>query len=291
MLIPHSPFKMRLKVLRSLNTMKISKNHKQRRNPKSLMSRNNNQKQFIMRKLFVFFVLLSCVEIVQAQRQISVTGGVKMIGSEQKLMTLWYVDESPSRDNIYTNVDPVGKYNVDLSVRFRDVSGVSDFNLFADIQGYIGSVLGLALNAGYVYGGNGQRKVKLEPELAGSLGFSRLGMGEIVNNDVYIAVNQTQFADNTDVFVAVNNIYLGVKPGLSLSTELGNGKKIGFRANYQLSLKFGRLGFSGTGQDGNPASDSESLSAENVGFYADGVKTTKVPFNPDGLEFKLFYTF
>jgi hypothetical protein len=244
-----------------------------------------------MKKLFIFLTLLFFVLTTKAQKEISITGGMKMIGSEQKLMTLWYIDESPSMDNIYANVDPVGKYNIDLSVRFQETSGVSDYHLFGDIQGYIGSVLGLALNVGYVYSGNGQGKVKLEPELAGSLGFSRRGIGEIQNNSVYIKVNQTQFADNTNVFVAVNNIYFGVKPGLGISTKLGNGNKIGIRANYQLSVKVGRLGFSGTGQDGNPASDAESLSATNVGFYVDGVKTTKVPFNPDGLEFKLFYTF
>lgn len=244
-----------------------------------------------MKRLLVLLILLSCVSIIKAQKEFSITGGVKMIGSEQKMMTLWYIDNSPSGDNMYTNVDPVGKYNIDLSVRLRDVSKATDFQLFGDIQGYIGSVLGLALNVGYLYSGFGQHNVKLEPELAGSLGFSRRGIGDMINNDLYIVVNETQFADHTNVFVSVNNIYLGLKPGLSLSTELGNGNRIGIRANYQLSLKFGRLGFSGTGQDGNPASASESLSADNVGFYVDGVKTTKVPFNPDGLEFKLFYTF
>jgi hypothetical protein len=256
------------------------------------MSRKlKNQKTIIMKKLFVIQLLLFFVLTIAAQKEISITGGVKMIGSEQKLMTLWYVDESPSGDNMYANVDPVGKYNFDLSVRFQETSKMTNFHLFGDIQGYIGSVLGLALNVGYLYSGNSRGKVKLEPELAGSLGFSRRGIGEIQNNDIYIQVNQTQFADNTNVFVAVNNIYFGVKPGLSISTDLNNGHKIGFRANYQLSVKVGRLGFSGTGQDGNPASDSESLTATNVGFYVDGVKTTKVPFNPDGLEFKLFYTF
>jgi hypothetical protein len=245
----------------------------------------------IMKKILISLFLTACFFSIQAQQEITVTGGLKMIHSEQKMMTLWYVDESPSRDNIFANIDPVGKFNADLSIRIQEILKGRKFHFFADIQGYLGSVLGLAVNAGYVYNKNNENKWKILPELAGSLGFSRRGIGDIANNDLYIQVNEIRFADNTNVFVGVNNIHLGLKPGLSISCKLGNENRIGIRANYQISYKIGKLSFSGTGQDGNPESASESLDANNVGFYVDGVKSTKVPFNPDGFEFKLFYTF
>jgi len=93
------------------------------------------------------------------------------------------------------------------------------------------------------------------------------------------------------VNVSVQNIFFGLKPGLNLGSSTGNGNEIGIRFNYLISYKMGYLNFSGTGQDGNRASDSEDMDARNVSFWVDGEKTETVPFNPDGLEIKLYYRF
>lgn len=82
-----------------------------------------------------------------------------------------------------------------------------------------------------------------------------------------------------------------IKPDLNFITQVGADHEIGFGISYQLSAKFGRIAFSGTDNDGNAVRDFENLKEKNVGFYVDGEKTDKIPFDPDGFEFKLFYCF
>lgn len=229
--------------------------------------------------------------MLNAQPSYSVSGGVKLINSEPHEMTLWYIDESPSHDNIYTTFSPIGNISVNLGIRWQDNLSEKAFRLFVEGQGYVGSVSGLALIAGYSYCPLVSGKVKFQPELSAVLGYCSKGIGAIDNNDVYIQVNQTKFQDYTNVYVSLRNAYIGIKPGVSLTFDIGNEKAIGLGVNYQLSYKAGFVNFRGTGEDGNPATDSESLTARNVGFYVDGTRTSDNPYNPDGLEFKLFYCF
>jgi hypothetical protein len=244
-----------------------------------------------MKRFFLTTIIVCSIYLLNAQPKISISGGIKMINAESVSTTLWYVDESPSRDNIYKNIDPIGDIALQVNVRWQDNSPGKDFRLFMEGQGYIGGINGLAFNGGYIYSGKGQSKVRIQPELSAVLGYCSKGIGTIQNNDVYIQVNETKFKDYTDVSVALRNAYLGIKPGLSFIFKTGANSEFGLGVNYQLSYKAGFISFSGTGQDGNSASDYEFLTESNVGFYVDGRKSDKVPYNPDGLEFKIFYSF
>jgi hypothetical protein len=226
-----------------------------------------------------------------AQPRISISGGVKLIGSESRKMTLLYVDESPSRDNLYKDIDPIGNFAVNLNVRWNDNSSTKALRPYIEAQGYVGSVFGLALNGGYAYIGSNSGKVRIQPELSAVLGYCSKGIGEIENNDLYIQVNNTKFQDNTNVSVSLRNAYIGLKPGISFVFPAGVEREIGLGINYQISYKAGFLSFSGADQNGTQTSDIEYLSANNVGFYVDGYRSDKNPYNPDGLEFKLFYSF
>ena len=149
---------------------------------------------------------------------------------------------------------------------------------------------GLALNSGFFYRSDGTGNVKLQPEMSLIIGYSSKSMGEIENNDVYIQVNETKFQDYTNVNVALRNVYFGIKPGISFTINTGVDKELGFGINYQLTVKSGKISFSGTDDAGNAASDSEKLSENNVGFYVDGKESDKIPYSADGLEIKVFYS-
>lgn len=228
---------------------------------------------------------------LNAQPRISISGGVKLIGAEARTTTLWYVDESPSRDNIYKDIDPIGKYAVNLSVRWTDDTPDKPFRLFLEGQGYVGGIMGLAFNGGYVYSGTSKGKVRIQPEIGAVLGYCSKGIGEIENNDLYIQVNNTKFQDNTNVSVSLRNAYIGLKPGISFVFPAGVEREIGLGVNYQLSYKAGFLSFRGVDNNDAQATETEDLSAKNVGFYVDGNRTDNNPYNPDGLEFKVFYSF
>ena len=243
-----------------------------------------------MKKIFLFMLFAMVLQVSNAQSGISVSGGVKLIGTEANTMTLWYVDESPSRDNIYKDIDPIGKYAVNLGVRWTDDTP-SKFRLFLEGQGYVGGIMGLAFNGGYVYSGSSQGKVRVQPELGATLGYCSKGLGEIENNDVYIQVNNTKFQDYTNVSVSLRNAYVGIKPGVSFVFNAGVEREIGIGINYQISYKAGFLNFRGPDSNGSQTSETEKLTANNLSFYANGYRTGNNPYNPDGLEFKIFYSF
>lgn len=236
-------------------------------------------------------LFLMAMQVSKAQSGISVSGGVKLIGAEANTMTLWYVDESPSRDNIYKDIDPIGKYAVNLGVRWTDIDSDKPIRLFLEGQGYVGGIMGLAFSGGYVYIGSSQGKVRIQPELGAVLGYCSKGLGEIENNDLYIQVNNTKFQDNTNVSVSLRNAYIGLKPGVSFVFNAGVEREIGIGVNYQLSYKAGFLSFRGSDDNGAQANETENLTAKNVGFYVNGYKSGNNPYNPDGLEFKVFYSF
>ena len=244
-----------------------------------------------MKRIMLLIALFATtMQVANAQSSISISGGVKLIGAEANTITLSYIDESPSRDNIYKDIDPIGKYAVNLNVRWTDDTD-KPLRLFLEGQGYVGGIMGLAFNGGYAYCGTSQGKVRIQPEIGVVLGYCSKGLGMIENNDVYIQVNNTKFQDNTNVSVALRNAYIGLKPGISFVFPAGVEREIGLGINYQISYKAGFLSFSGSGQDGVQASDIEYLSENNVGFYVEGYRTDKNPYNPDGLEFKVFYSF
>lgn len=244
-----------------------------------------------MKKLLLVALLANTLHVLYAQSSISISGGVKLIGAEKRTTTLWYVDESPSRDNIYKDISQIGNIAVNINIRWTNTTPDKAFRPFFEGQGYLGSINGLAANGGYVYSGTNQGKVRIQPEMSVVLGYCSKGIGVIENNDVYIQVNETRFQDYTNVYASLRNAYIGIKPGLSFIFKTGANKEIGLGVNYQLSYKVGFISFSGTGQNGSRVAEIEYLTANNVGFYVDGSRTDKNPYNPDGLEFKVFYNF
>ena len=244
-----------------------------------------------MKKILFFALLMVCVSVLKSQPKYSFAGGVKLIKPDDRTVTLWYVDESPSMDNLYVSGTQDGNMSYLINFRIQEKGLDKKFKIFGEGQGYFGVINGLALNIGYLYCSNSESNFRVQPELAGLFGYSTTGMGEIENNDVYIQVNDTKFQDYTNVNVALRNVYVGIKPTLSFVAKISTNQEIGLGVSYQLSYKFGKVVFTGTGEDGNEAKDSESLNEDNVNFTVDGEKTDKIPFNPDGLEFKLFYSF
>jgi hypothetical protein len=243
-----------------------------------------------MKEILLIALFAITMQIANAQSNITISGGVKQIGAEAQTITLLYVDESPSRDNIYKDIAPIGKYAVNLGVRWTHDTP-ANFRLFLEGQGYVGGIMGLAFSGGYVYSGSSKAKVRIQPELGAVLGYCSKGLGVIENNDVYIQVNNTQFKDYTNVSVSLRNAYIGIKPGVSFVFKAGVEREIGIGINYQLSYKAGFLAFRGLDNNDNQATETEYLTARNVGFYVNGNRTNNNPYNPDGLEFKVFYSF
>jgi len=236
----------------------------------------------------IAITILLC-PMLYAQPDISISCGLKITNQIRENASLWYIDESPSMDNIGKDIPSTGNKSIELGLRLQDYENA--LNRFMDGQLYFGDLMGLSVGLGYSYDMTEFSSIKFVPEISGILGFSSKGIGELENNDVYIQVNQTKFQDYTNVWVSLRNTYIGIKPGFQIKLVTDSEKEIGIRVLYQLSYKMGSLLFSGTDNYGEATSDSEDLNASNVGFYVNGQRTSKNPFNPDGLEVKFFYSF
>jgi len=245
-----------------------------------------------MKNVIILSFLVCFCFIAVAQPNKSISGGIKLIKPDNRTITLWYVDESPSMDNIYTDFKQSGNIAFQACLRFQDVNLDKPIHFFGELQGYLGGLNGISIEGGISYANyTSTGKVRIQPEIGVILGYCTKGIGSIENNDIYIQVNNTKFKDYTSVNVALSNNYFGIKPGLSLVTKIGSGNELGAGINYQISAKSGRVSFSGSDDGGNAVRDFENLKASNVGFYVDGEKTDQIPFNPDGLEIKVFYSF
>lgn len=241
-----------------------------------------------MKKNLLLLAAFALTLTIQAQDH-SISGGIKLIKPNTSTMTFWYVDESPSHDNIYTDFTQKGSIAIQLNYRIQQSESISPILWFIEGQGYLGAVNGLALNIGAIYKKDDSKSTWIQPELAGVIGYSGKSIGTIQNNDVYIQVNNTKFQDYTNVNASLRNIYFGLKPGLSLMHTTNGGKLLGIGISYQISYKIGNVFFRGLDDGGNSISEREKLSDPNVGFYVDGTETDRIPFNPDGLEFKVIF--
>jgi hypothetical protein len=223
---------------------------------------------------------------------ISLNAGVKFVEMENKSIDFWYVDESPSMDNISKHLELSGDKSYCIGIRLTEFRNNKLFGWLGGGQFYFGALTGIDFEGGMILlGKNPVRKFKIMPEINLVAGNCWKGIGEIQNNDIYIQVNDTKFEDHTNVNVKLSNSYFGIKPGINMSFLLSTQRYLGFRASYQLSVKSHAVDFKGTDGNGDPASDSESLKEKNIGFYVDGISSSKMPFNPDGLEIKITYGF
>lgn len=244
-------------------------------------------KKYSILSIILFASLIFC----EAQSILTIGAGVKLIKPDSRNMTLWYVDESPSRDNIYTDFKQSGNIAIQLNLRLQDNNVNKKGHVFFDGQLYFGALNGGTLGLGIFYANYDKRKFRIVPELSGMMGYCSKKIGVMENNDIYIQVNKTKFKDYTNVDVSLANFYIGLKPGINLTFPVGVKSEFGVGVNYQLSAKSGSVNFSGVDNSGTAVSDSEGLKESNVGFYVAGIKTDIIPFNPNGFELKIFYGF
>lgn len=239
-------------------------------------------------KFFVLFVFFLEANISFAQ-YVSVTAGAKFLDFKSKTVDFFFVDDSPSRDNIYTNVDMKADKVLNLAVTVDNLKKSQNIYYDLNLEGFFGKYFGLDLSAslGYpLYLSN--KKISIIPTISGGYGYSEKEIGTIINNDVYIQVNNTKYKNYTNVDASLRRQYFLVRPSLNLFFDLS--KKIQLRINTAYTIPFSMVDEAiFTGKDGNDKSITETkdLNGNNVAFYVDGLKSSSIPFSTKGLEIKI----
>ncbi|MEQ9301267.1 MAG: hypothetical protein RIF33_22005 [Cyclobacteriaceae bacterium] len=198
-----------------------------------------------------------------------------------------YIDESPSRDNLFTDVDLGSNNSYDLVFGIITMSNRTSVDFSA--RGTIGQLNGWAVDLGYGY--NLYQKRDFFIRTMGSISYGALGVkiGSIENNDLFIQVNDKQFY-NERVGVRARSNYLSFRPSLDFGFP-GN-RSIIFKAGYNFVLTTGTiLRFSGSDVNEGSLRALESLDADNVSFIIDGVSSSEIPVEYNGLYFGLAVVF
>lgn len=215
--------------------------------------------------------------------------GMRSTNIETALISLNYIDDSPSRDS-FSGEKELKEQDYGISFEFGTQGGDlrgGHFELGG--SGITGSVNFLAFHMAYGYNfALGQsNKSFLRPVLGVEFGRAKSRIGDITNNDLFIRVDNTDFYSD-EVSIKVISNQGTIKPRIDFGIPFSgteNHSILTFTAGYSYNIYSNEPMIKFTGSDGNqePTRATERIDEENVDFSLNGVRsTTKLPFNLNG---------
>jgi hypothetical protein len=226
---------------------------------------------------------------------VNIYGGIKPLNFKNTNVQLSYLDESPDPDYFVSDIDLSSSiiFNVGASIDgFKHKSEIY-YDLAANL--FVGNnIFGgdINISAGYPFYLNKKKSITLVPAFSAGYGLSNRSLGELVNNTVYIQVNETRFKDYTNVDVSLKRGYVALRPNINFFFDLNKKFQIRLNAAYLYSIyTVNQISFSGKDNDDKAISDSEDLDEQNVSFIVDGKSSKESPIDLKGLEFRIGFAF
>lgn len=226
--------------------------------------------------------------------------GPRLLDTDPGMITTYYVDDSPSRDNFRTVVDVKDQYNrASLSIQ----GGYAHpFNLSHSV--IIDLIFGKARTSlfGYSLGYNQKfkigkdRKIIVRPALAALLGGVDFKLGKIQNNASFIQIGNDRYFDDELNVTLVQNAFV-LAPQLDIFYIFPN--EIGLNLNIAYDFNFERgspkLAFSRKSSDRNDDSREDNnshvnLGSNNVSIDYNGNEIKKLPYKYGGLRITLAFS-
>ncbi|MDX2305655.1 MAG: hypothetical protein NW226_22805 [Microscillaceae bacterium] len=238
---------------------------------------------------------LQVKELSDSYISIYLLGGVQPISTDGSNMSLSYIDESPSQDNLsVTKIIEEGNSGLgaNLGVEFGNYKG---WHGELSLSAAFGKADRLGIDVGGGYNFSIGKRFVLRPVLGFSFGSAMFNMGDLNNNDLFIQINDTQFYDE-NVSVQLRAREYGLRPRADMLFRISNKINIRAYAAYFLGLGQGTpfLRFSGS-NDGSGESttlvEKENITESNVTFSIGDQQTTKLPIDFDGFQFGLGLSF
>lgn len=198
---------------------------------------------------------------------ISGHGGMTSLKTSPGILSINYVDESPSQDNLKAKV-PISEANYVFNLGvFADIQYSSGIFLRAGIEGSLGTIKSIEANFGIGYLLHSKPKYQLRLLGLFSYGSAWINLGELYQNDVYIEVNNTQFYSES-VAIDLNRKHLLASPEFEVAIPFKKNKNVfmTMNAGYQfpLNAKTSHLRFTGLDINNEETSASEAITAKNV---------------------------
>ena len=194
-----------------------------------------------------------------------------------------YIDESPSHDHIYEY------YQLDKrSSAFSLNAGFEYFdhsNWFYHLEGelYFGEVRGGGADFGMGYHFDTGKGFEIRPSLGLGMNYTRVELGDIYQNSVYIQVNDTKFYSRS-VGIRVSSPSLSLRPQVAFVLPVLDNYEVRLGMGYHINLaRFSSdLQFSGEDENRKSISDSKPLKAANAYLGVNGRRTTTSFASPQG---------
>lgn len=245
-----------------------------------------------MKKLFVLPALLFLFQTSFSQ-SLGISAGVKLLNIQKGDIFFVYQDESPVPDVLASLVELKGnKMAINLAVDYEGIQKPNQPYLLLRGLGYFGEIIGgdAAIGVGFNLPLSKNKKISLLPEISALVGFNKKDLGTLevaASGSVYIQVNDTRYGNYEDVAVSLQNLYYGIRPGLSLNLPVGQKSFIRLYGGYLLSMSSSKISFIGNTSSEDNVEEFEKLKDRNLYFEVNGKSTQKAPFNANGLELRL----
>jgi len=193
--------------------------------------------------------------------------GVTPLKKDPGNLIIHYVDESPSADNMSSEVPVKGSslafqmgFSIDAQFPAGGFARIGIEGALADVKEFEA-----LFGVGYEHSWGDKFAVRILGKL--SYGSAWLKLGDLYQNDVFIEVNNTRFYSES-VNIDLSRRQLVGGPELELVFPLPNYKstQIVLNAGYQFGLNIStpHLRFTGSDINNEEATASESITADNV---------------------------
>ncbi len=201
--------------------------------------------------------------------------GVMPLTVDQARIDFAYVDESPSKDNLTSvrnlkeaTLAPGGQIGFDLATdKFVMLRAQYQFARSSQ-AGFSGFLFGVGKGFG--------KKGRFSANLDVTLGSAFLKMGNLVQNDVFIQVNDSRFYSQK-VRIKFRNYFAALTPQLSYDLDLNEGMSLRLSGGYAYSFNTkSSLIFKGQDNENNNVKGREDISASNVSFRVNDSRQTEV---------------
>ncbi|MBX7047124.1 MAG: hypothetical protein K1X86_14940 [Ignavibacteria bacterium] len=240
--------------------------------------------------IIISLVFLLLIHNASHAQYLNIFAGAKFPEFNTTNIQLAYVDESPDPDLFYANTSLKKEAYYTVGVSYDNYKHEKElyYNAIGNVQ--FGEIFGFEIGAslGYPVFISKTKKISIVPTVSGGFSYASKRLGELINNTVYIQVNSTKFADNTNVKVGLVKTDLFLKPSLNILWDLSSKYQLRVTGSYETDFNLKQfIEFSGKDNSGKAVSDKEDTDARNLSYNINGSKSNSIPLNIKGFEVKL----
>ncbi len=199
--------------------------------------------------------------------------GVVPLMVKKSAIDFTYVDESPSKDNMRTQIDLDKRfiaYGGQFGLEWETDHTLTWRTYYQYALNSEGSTKVFGVGLGKIIGTKKNTRIGADLQF----GSASVKLGQLVQNDLFIQVNEARFYSN-EVKMRYRNYFVAINPYVSYEKPLQNGFSLRFNIGAAAGLHTkSAVTFRGKDEQGKKEKGKEKLTAPNLSFKLDGANTT-----------------